>query len=286
MCPATSGSDELSSVPYNFSECTCEDLKYLVDAGIANNQTDAIEKAVAYMATLERSKKIDVFLHDSRKMERFAAIFVSSGFFLNQYLHTWYYTKLSDQLYSLYFPIPASVSYYASFFLALFVILVLIPVFKKVINFNPYKLGFSLILVFPILELISQIASRSIIKLWLDLAVFIVGFGILLVSQQYGVNIQEKSKNMRILYDEIKDFIKVSISVFTVVIISSGFTFVAFIYGTGYPTITANWALLQYFAFVLVYVAFGFLTGITGQLYLYLINIRHRIDSETISCTQ
>jgi len=136
------------------------------------------------------------------------------------------------------------------------------------------------ILVFIFLEIISQVASRSLIKLWLDFPIALIGFGFLFISQQYGEEVQNKSNDLRILYDEVKYLMNISVSVFVAVIFATGLSFVPFVYETKYPSSTANWYLILYISSVLMYITFGFLIGITGQLYTYLVSIRVKITEK------
>lgn len=226
--------------------------------------------------------RISSFINQNLNIPNLAIAYISIGIFINQYLHTWYYAKYGSLFASLFSVITVKESYLACLFLFPSVLFILYFVFEKINNPSVSKLGLYLMLIFPFLEILSQIASRSMIKLCLDFPIVLIGFGFLFISQQYGEKVQNKCNDLRILYDEVKSLINISVSVFTAVIITTGLTFVPFVYTTKYPNSTANWYLILYISFVLIYIAFGFLIGIIGQLYTYLVAIRVKI-TENIS---
>ncbi|ETA67412.1 hypothetical protein MettiDRAFT_0836 [Methanolobus tindarius DSM 2278] len=217
--------------------------------------------------------------------------FISIGFAINQYFHAAYYSRVGTEIQTAfdlisknhhYSMIPnESACFLAFFILAIYFVILEITV-RRVLSSDALKYWIQATFVSAILIMLSQFASKSLITLWLNSAILLVGFGALFVTNQYGKNTLHNSIELKLLYDEVKGFIHVSTSFFSAVLISSGFAFVAFIYGTKYPNEKANWFLIIFYASMLLYISIGFLVGIIGQLYIHLIEIRQEIENREI----
>jgi len=181
-------------------------------------------------------------------------IWLATGFYLNQFLHTTAYSN-SNIIWGLFgFEFPLSYSYFFSLIIWL-ISYILTRVFIKIAIVHPLVV----IPIFCFIEFFSQIFSRGLMKLGFDGMLFLIFYYRLFIKNKYNrEKIRSVSNNtLKLLHNEVLGILRISvnilISIMGVLAITFAIQFIPKIYQIKTPNIMAWYGTIVIYIFAGLY---------------------------------